>query len=152
MKEIQTDCELLTFAISREVQANRFFLTLAQRVENPQIRKTLEDLAQEELEHKALLEMEIVKKGKAVNTEQKAADFHVPDDNVDPDLMLDMDYREMLQLSIAKEDVSFRLYIDFIAQTKDQELKEVLYALAEEEAKHKLRFKVEYDNLLKQGS
>jgi rubrerythrin len=151
MKDIQTECDMLALAISREVQANRLYLTLAQRVENPQIRRTLEDFAGEELEHKALLEMEIMKKGRTVNTEQKAAEFYVPDDNVDPDLRLDMNSREMLQLAIAKEDVSLRLYIDFIPQTKDQELKEVLYALIEEEAKHKLRFKTEYDNLLKQN-
>ncbi|MHC4114641.1 MAG: ferritin family protein [Planctomycetota bacterium] len=151
MKEIETYYELLEFAISREVQANRFYLTLAELVENPQIRKTLEDLAQEELEHKALLEIEVMKRGRTVDTEQKAADFHVPDDNVDPDLMLDMEYKEMLQLAIAKEDVSFRLYIDLVALAKEQESKEVLYALAEEEAKHKLRFKTEYDNLLKQN-
>ncbi len=33
----------------------------------------------------------------------------------------------------------------------DEESKEVLLALAEEEVKHKLRFETEYDTLMKKG-
>ena len=45
------DDEILEFAIAREIEANRFYLALAERVANPEIRKVFEDLAAEELEH-----------------------------------------------------------------------------------------------------
>ena len=62
---------------------------------------------------------------------------------------LDMDYKQMLRLSIQKEDSSFRLYVDMAARVTSEDAKETLLALAEEEVKHKMRFEMEYDNILK---
>ena len=65
--------EVLELAITREEVANRLFLELASRARNPEIRKVFEDLAEEELEHKAKLELEIMKTGKVLTAAQKTA-------------------------------------------------------------------------------
>ncbi len=62
---------------------------------------------------------------------------------------LDMDYKDMLIMGMQKEEASFRLYVDLAARVTDEDSKETLLALAQEEVKHKLRFEMEYDNLLK---
>ena len=48
-----------------------------------------------------------------------------------------------------KEKAAFRTYVNLMAETRDEQTRELLLALAEEEVKHKLRFETEYDVLLK---
>ena len=67
MAKVNADSEILEFAIAREIEANKLFLALAERVENDAIRRVLHDLAAEELEHKEKLELEMMKLGHVVN-------------------------------------------------------------------------------------
>ena len=149
MAKVKPDEEILQFAIAREVEANKFYLALAKRVADQQIRKTFEDLAEEELEHKAKLELEVMKTGSVLPAEQKVT---IPEHEYivsDGELTLDMDYRDMLMLGMEKEEAAFRTYVNLIPSVDDKESREVLLALAEEEVKHKIRFETEYDMLLK---
>lgn len=45
-----------------------------------------------------------------------------------------------------KEKAAFKLYNDLAAAASDETSREMFLMLAQEEAKHKLRFEVEYDN------
>jgi rubrerythrin len=45
-----------------------------------------------------------------------------------------------------KEKKAFRLYNDLASTCGDPKLEELFLSLAQEEAKHKLRFEVEYDD------
>ena len=60
-----------------------------------------------------------------------------------------MDYKDALLLGMEKEEASFRTYINLIPSVQNEQLREVLLALAEEEVKHKLRFETEYNMMLK---
>ncbi|MHC4259048.1 MAG: ferritin-like domain-containing protein [Planctomycetota bacterium] len=151
MEKAAPDSEILEYAIAREVEAYNFFMALAGRVESPEIGKVFADLAREELEHKAKLELELIKIGRALPAEQKAAipehEYVISDSNV----VLDMGYKDVLLLGMEKEEASFRTYVNLIPNVNDEGSREVLLALAEEEVKHKLRFEAEYDLLLKKG-
>ena len=145
------DDEVLEFAIAREIEANRFYTALAKRVGSPEMRKVLEDFAKEELEHKALLELEIMKIGKVVPEVEKVT---IPEHEYivsDVDSLLDMDYKDILMLAIEKEEASFRTYVNLVSHAKDEESRETLLGIAEEEVKHKIRFEIEYDLLLKKS-
>jgi len=140
---------ILEFAIAREVEANNFYLALAERVGSDEMRKVFEDLATEELEHKARLELEIMKTGRVVPETSKVTipeHDYIISDNETP---LDMDYKDMLLLGMEKEEASFRTYVNLVAGVQDEEAREILLALAEEEVKHKMRFEAEYDALPK---
>lgn len=150
MPERGSDIEILEFAIAREVEAHRFFLALAERVESPEMREVFEDLAAEELEHKEKLELEMMKAGIVVDGAPSDVPRHEHVISEDGS-MLDMDYRDMLLLAMEKEEASFRIYIELIQNIHEPSAKETLLVLAEEEVKHKLRFKVEYDLLLKRS-
>jgi len=149
MGKVKSDEEILEFAIFREIEAQNFFLALADRVKDQQMRQVFEDLAAEELEHKAKLELEIIKTGKTVSIEQKpprpASDYIISDDPS----QLDIDYKDALLLGMEKEEASFRTYINLIPSVQNEQTREVLLALAEEEVKHKLRFETEYNMLIK---
>jgi rubrerythrin len=133
------DNEILEMAVAREVDANRFYLALAERVENPRAKRIFKELASEELEHKAKIELEIMKTGRVVNEDASPAGFN----NKQPDYVppeIEMDYKDILLMGIQKEEVSIRLYVDMAQMTSDAHSKEILLALAQEETGHKLRF------------
>ena len=140
--------EILELAVAREVDANRFYLALAARAQNPHIRKVLEELAAEELEHKAKLELEIMKTGRVVVTTM--VPLGLQDDQPDyTPLEYEIDYKSLLLMGMQKEEASFRLYVDLAGMVTDHNSKETLLAIAQEEAGHKLRFQTIFDYLSK---
>lgn len=144
--------EILELAIMREIDANRFYLAIAARVEDAELRKVLEELAAEELEHKAKLELEVMKTGRVVApAEQEDDDEQLMGQPELPEGQINMNYRELLLMAIQKEQTSFRLYVELAGRVSDANSKEILLALAEEEVKHKQRFEYEYDRILKEG-
>jgi len=150
MAEFESYDEILDLAIAREEDANQFYLALAARVQRPEMRKVFEELAGEELEHKAKLELEVMKTGRVVTTMQdvdigveRAVGFNKAD--------LDMDYKDVLIIAMQKEESAFKLYVDLAGRVTNEDSKETLLTLAQEEVKHKLRFEMEYENLLKTG-
>jgi rubrerythrin len=148
MAEFTDDDEILELAVAREVDANRFYLTLAAGTQNPHIRKVFVELAAEELEHKAQLELEIMKSGRVVNTYKtpQGLRYEQPD-YTPPDI--EINYKDILLMGIQKEEASFRLYVDLAGMVTDHNSKEMLLALAQEEAKHKLRFQTLFDYMSK---
>jgi rubrerythrin len=152
MGKVDSVEKILEYAISREVEAYYFCLALAGRVDTPRMRQVFEDMAAEELEHKAKLELEMIKMGITLPTQQMPAGRPESDYIIsDSDAPLDMDYADMLLLGVEKEDAAFRTYVNLIPNVKDEESREVLLALAQEEVRHKLRFETEYDMLHKKA-
>ena len=151
MNKMDSNLQALEFAIGREVEAHYFYMAMADRVEDPKMRKVFENLAEEELEHKAKLELEAMKLGRTVATEQKpgrSSDEYILSDSEE---LLDIDYKDMLLLAIAKEDAAFTLYVNMAGNAANEESREMLLAIAQEEVRHKLRFETEYDALLKEA-
>jgi len=119
MAKVAPDNEILEFAIAREVEAYNFYMALADRVESPEIAKVFKDLAKEELEHKAKLELEVMKTGKTLAAAEKVTipehDYIISDVNS----ALDMDYKDVLMLGIEKEEASFRTYVNLLPSIHD---------------------------------
>ena len=151
MKKVNSDADILKFAVTKEIEAHRFYMALARRVASQKIRDVLENLAGEEIEHKERLELEIMKLGRTVTAEStpvRPDSDYILSDSESP---LDMDYKDVLLLAMEKEEAAFRTYVNLVANVHDEESQELLLALAEEEVKHKLRFKTEYETLLKES-
>jgi len=136
--------EILDFAIERETDANRFYLDLASRVEMPAMEKVFEDFAKEELEHKAKLQT--MKESKAISAEPSELELKIADYIVGIQPSPNMNYVDALRLAMQREKASFRLYTDLAAKMKNQQHKMVFLTLARQEAGHKLRFEIEYDD------
>ena len=66
--------------------------------------------------------------------------------DVDPNE--EIDYQKALILAMKREKSSYKMYLDLANSVDDDELKETFMALAQEEARHKLRFEVEYDDYI----
>jgi rubrerythrin len=144
MAELTTVDEILDFAIKEEQAAADFYTDMAQKVKSSGLKTTFEGFANEERGHKAKLET--VKSGKRLlNAASKVQDLKISDYVVDEVASAEVDYQGALIIAMKKEKAAFRLYSDLASKTDDADIKELLLGLAQEEAKHKLRFEVEYD-------
>ena len=136
---------ILDFAIRLEEKAAQFYTELAEKVPRKHMKKALLGFADEELGHKAKLLQ--VKSGKGMQpVAEKILDLKITEYLEDAQPSGDIDYRQALTLAMKAEKAAFRLYTDLASTTDDPTLKATFLALAQEEAKHKLRFEVEYDN------
>jgi len=135
--------QTLDFAIQREEQAYDFYTTLARKATTNEMRAVLVAFAEEELRHKATLSALKTQAAKA--PDELVRDLDKGDDTTNIEPTPDMSYRDALELAIQKEANAFRFYRDFAAITKDEDLRNTFLTLAQEEAKHKLRFEEEYE-------
>jgi rubrerythrin len=124
-------------------------MALTKVVSDPKMCKVMEDFAKEELQHKEKLELELLKMGRTLPSQEDLLISSEDNSILDTDYLLDMDYKDILLLAIEKEETSFRTYVNLLPHAADQESKDVLLAIAEEEVKHKLRFEIEYNMLMK---
>jgi len=147
METFESVDALLDFAIEKEAEANEFYRDLAGKMEREAMKKVFQEFAAEEAKHKQKLIA--VKEGKQLmSAEQKVMDLKIGDYLVDVPASPDMDYQDALIVAMKKEKASFRLYNDLAATTDDGNLQTLLLGLAQEEAKHKLRLEIEYDEYI----
>ncbi len=149
MEQWKSVDEVLDFAIGQEEEAMAFYNDLAGRVDRQWMKDTFLQFAREEEGHKKkLLD---VKAGKRLApAESKVLDLKIGDYLVEEQPTADMDYQKALVLAMQKEKRAFKMYNDLAGTSDDENLKNVFLALAQEEAKHKLRFELEYDDRIMQ--
>lgn len=150
MKRWKSIDEALAFAIGEEQAAADFYTHLARRARTPGMKQALEGFALEEQSHKAKLEA-VKAGGKFKPTAQRAADLKIAEYVVDVPPDADLDYRGALILAMKKEKAAFKLYTDLASTATDKAVRTTFLALAQEEANHKLRFELEYDDMLAEG-
>ncbi|MHC4144451.1 MAG: ferritin-like domain-containing protein [Planctomycetota bacterium] len=147
MGDMTTIGEVLEFAIGREAEAADFYMALAARVKNPPTREFFENLVTDELEHKSRLELEVIKEGIVARTVGVLPETSGV--GPDPDQVREqMVYTEALGLAIERERRSFKLYSRLAGQVTDEELRETLLSLAEEEVKHLVALEEQYENAM----
>ncbi|MFH1374348.1 MAG: ferritin family protein [bacterium] len=137
--------KILDFAIQNEQLAADFYTRLADKMNAQSMKDVFLQFAEEEKGHKAKLER--VRTGKLLlGAEKKILDLKIGDNLVEIDLSGDLSYQEALIVAMKAEKAAFKLYTNLAAATDDDGLKQIFLDLAQEEAKHKLRFEIEYDD------
>ena len=136
---------ILDFAIKNEEEAAQFYTDLAKTMDSPAMRKVFEDFAREEQGHKAKL-MGVKQEGGMEAPVGDVPDLKVGDYLVDVSPTPKMSYQDVLILAMKQEKAAFKLYSALAAKTNDDEVRKLFLMLAQEEAKHKLRFEIEYDD------
>lgn len=147
MQDFASIDDVLDFAIGEETAASAFYMDLAAKMDRAWMKQVFEGFAKEEQGHKEKL---IAVKGGQTQlfANKKVMDLKIGDYLVDIDPEeegVELDYQQALILAMKKEKAAFKLYNDLAASTDDANLQNVLLNLAQEEAKHKLRFEIEYD-------
>jgi len=142
--------EILDYAISKEEEAAALYTDLAKRAERPGMREAFLEFAKEEEGHKNHLES--VKAGALpALTVRQVQGLGIAEHLATPELTATMTYAESLAFVIKAEQAAHELYIDLAETTDDPNLAAVFTALASEEARHKRRFELEYDEVVLEG-
>ena len=146
MEQWTSSAEVIDFAIKNEEEAIELYGRLAGKATSQSMAKVFRSFQKEEEGHKARL-LGVKSSGSGLSQTAKTVDLKIGDYliDVDPDDE-EMDYQKALILAMKKEKAAFKLYTDMAEAVDDAGLQELLLGLAQEEAKHKLRFEVEYDN------
>ena len=136
--------EVLDFAIEKEEEARLFYLEWAEKLENKALREQFVQFAGEENQHKEKLQR--VKSGSTFKpSARQVTDLKIVDYLVDIVPTPEMDYQEALIVAMRREKASFKFYTDLAAMAGDEAMRETFQALAQEEAKHKLRLETWYE-------
>ncbi len=147
IQEFQTSDDILQFAIDREQESVEMYSNLSESARNPEMRNVFLTFAGEERGHKKRLE-NIRTSGQFSFTPQQVRDIKVGNYLIDIVPHEGMSYQEILIVAMKKEKAAFHLYTDLAEKVTDQLLRSLFFSLAQEESKHKLRFELEYDEVV----
>lgn len=145
MREWTSVTDVLEFAIGEEEAAVRFYTQLAGMASAPAMREALLGFAQEEAGHKEKLQAVLRGVQQLTVATKPTMDLQLTDFLVDAAPSAEMTYQDALILAMKKEKSAFKLYSGLAAAVDDDAISALLLSLAQEEAKHKLRFEIEYD-------
>jgi len=145
MENFKSPEDIINYAIQSEQNAHDFYMELAGLVKFKELRTILEQFAAEELGHKQKLSKIIITTDKTGLTKDSVLDMKMADYHVEVTPKPDMTYQDLLTIAMKKEKGAFKLYTDLASKISNQNIKEIFLGLAQEEAKHKLRFEIEYD-------
>ena len=144
MIEFKSVDEILDYAIAREEEAAKFYTDLSGKMDRPAMQQVFKDFAKEEWGHKAKI-MDI-KKGKTLEpVKHKVLDLKIAEFVEDVEMSSEFNYQKALILAMKREKSAFKMYSDLAKSTDNASVRDIFLALAQEEAKHKLFFEVEYD-------
>jgi len=147
IQEFNTSNDILQFAIGREQESVDLYSGLSETARNPEMKKVFEQFANEERGHKKRLQ-NIQSSGQFKFTPKEVQDIKVGDYLVDVEPHPGMSYQEALIVAMKKEKAAFKLYSALAAKVSDQLLRSLFDSLAQEESRHKLRFELEYDEVV----
>jgi rubrerythrin len=150
MKPMNSLEDILNFAIGEEQAAVAFYALLAAQTPSAEMRLVLQEFAEEERKHEARLK-EIKDQGIRPAANPATSDLKIADYLVDIKPGPALSYRELLMLAMQKELAATRMYTALAEQVAEAALQAIFRQLAQEEARHKLKFETEYDNVMVEG-
>ena len=140
-KEFQ---EVVRFAIEKEIGTYNLYTMCGQIARYSGAKELFEELAKEEEGHRRLLENLSIGRVDQAKLEP-IQDLRISDYLIEVECRPDSSYADILRLVMKNEEHSVKLYNDLKASCRDEDLKKLFVFLAQEEAKHKLKFERIYD-------
>ena len=120
-----------------------FYTELAAKAAHGNMRRVFEDFAREEEGHKAKLLA--VKQGKTFKpSSEQVLDLKISDYVADVGNHEVETFEDALVVAMKKEKAAYKLYTRLADMVDTGDARELFLTLAQEEAKHKLRFEIEY--------
>lgn len=147
MKNFENINEILDFAIQAEQGAVNLYTGLAEKATVEEMKIVFMEFAREEMGHKARL-LKIKEEGIIDLPNEKVNDLKISDYTGDVAPSDNMDYQEALVLAMSQEKAAFKLYTKLADRATEGNIRNLFLGLAQEEAKHKLRFELEYDEFV----
>jgi rubrerythrin len=138
--------DVLTFAIRKEHDSQELYLMFRDMVKDPGAKALLEDLANQELGHKNLLEHALKRENVELIEGKKAVrDLHLSDYMVAEDIGPDSTPQSVMMFAMKREDEAYNMYHMLLGNYEGTEVEELFSRLAREELHHKEILEREYE-------
>ena len=139
--------EILKMAVGNEVEAFEFYRDAAAKMKDPAMKKTFQELADEESGHKVLLEGYLSNEMKGMKFSDEK-DYKVAETVEAPQVLsTDMAFKDAIALAMKKEQEAMEMYQQFACASEEGKQKETFLELAKMELGHKARLEDIYTNV-----
>jgi rubrerythrin len=147
MKIFRTFEEIIDYAIDNEMNEIEFYSDLAERMDRKNVKQLLRNIALEKTAR--MLRLEKMKDLKIDFDLGEVQDLKIAGSLKDIDITKsDLSYQEALILAMKKEKEKFKFYSEMAEAAVNDECRKTFLALANEEARQKLKFEIEYDEFI----
>lgn len=137
--------KIISSAIDSEIDANKFYLSVSEKVKDKALKTVFLDIAGEEIKHRDFLKNLLAKDLKVMHFDT-AKDYKVTDSLKTPKLSPEMKPIEGLVLAIKKELESMMMYSQLANASTDAAQKKLFMELVAMERSHKGRLEDIYTN------
>jgi rubrerythrin len=141
--------DVLKWAIEREDHSYQVYSSVLDKIEDPGARALISQLAEEELGHKASLEVLDPSKLKDIHP-QKIQDLKIAEYLKDRTLTEVSTLQDVLIFAMKREKEAHEFYTKLAEAVSDSEVKNILEVLAQEELRHKRDVEAFYDDVIYQ--
>jgi len=144
---------VLNRAISMEKQSYDLYVWAQGKVENPEAKRFLKDLAKEELKHRAKLSAALRAEEKLLEIGSKAQrvqDLKIVDWLGDVRLSEDSEYQDILIFAGKREKETYEYYSELAERLGETRIGQLFSSLAQEELGHKNKIEREYEKYVLQ--
>jgi rubrerythrin len=142
--EFSTFDDVVQFAIKREEEAAKGYADLRKMAQEEAAKKLLQDLEEEEKNHKKILEG-LTKVKLEASASKDVQDLKISDYLIEEPLSPEMNFQELLIFAAKKEKKAAELYQDLAKKSEKKEQKKLFEFLVKQEKTHKLRLELEYE-------
>jgi rubrerythrin len=145
---MKTECtldEILDMAIDKEIEAQQLYKNLSEQVEADAVKDAFLEIAKQEKMHQNVIER--YKRGdlkKGVLSKGKTLDYKIAEHFDEPEILVDMQLKDVFLLAANREKKSHELYLALAAIHPQGEAKKLLKELASQELEHKQRVEFLY--------
>lgn len=144
MKIFRTFEEIIDYAIEKEMDEIEFYSEIANRMDRKNVKGLFRNIALEKTAR--MLRLEKMKDSKHRLNLDEIQDMKIAGSLQDmDDTKNDLSCQDALIIAMKKEKAKFKFYLNMAENTEDEECRGVFMALANDEARQKLRFEIEYD-------
>jgi rubrerythrin len=140
--------EVLEKAVQKEIESQRIYSDLSQKMTDKAARDAFNELAQQEEGHQQLLEKYIkgeLKEGTLNKGE--AVDYRIAEHFDQPEISPDMKLKDVFLLAANREKASHELYLSLAHIHPDGEVKTLFEGMAAQELGHKQRVEFLYNEV-----
>ena len=139
--------EILKMAVGNEVEAYEFYRDAAAKMKDPAMKKTFQELADEESGHKVLLEGYLSNEMKDMKFSEEK-DYKVAETVEAPQaLSTDMAFKDAIALAMKKEQEAMEMYQQFADASEGAKQQETFLELAKMEKGNKVRLEGIYTDI-----
>ncbi|MCK4665407.1 ferritin family protein [Candidatus Dependentiae bacterium] len=143
--------DAVNFAIEKEKDAQTLYTRCKEIANNNSVKKMFQELIEQEKGHEEMLralDLEAIKE----SSEKEVEDLKIGDFLEETPFTPDVTYRDALVMAIKREEKAKELYEILAKSSVDSDVKNLFSRLSTEEAKHKHKLEIEYDeNILSEN-